>query len=224
MGEERAWESGAEEWVAMMREGGHGSHAPAHDAVIHELLPPPSGRALDVGCGEGRFTRALAALGYDVTGVDRSPKLVAAAQAADPDGRYAVGEIESLPFADASVELVLCVNMLMHVERPEAALRELARVLVPGGVLVLALAHPMAEAGEHDEERDGLFVSRYFENEPHPIPLGHGHVAHQHRTIEQYVRASLAAGFVLEDLREVAGHSASTPRYLDLRLSRGSGR
>lgn len=218
--EPAAWESGADEWVAMMREGGHGSHAPAHDAVIHELLPPPSGATLDVGCGEGRFTRALAALGYDVTGVDRSEKLVAAAQAEDPGGRYLVGEIESLPFADATGALVLCVNMLMHVERLEAALAELARVLGPGGALVVGLAHPMAEAGEHDEERDGLFVSRYFENEPHPIPLGHGHVAHQHRTIEQYVRAFLAAGFVLDDLREVPGRSASTPRYLDLRFTR----
>jgi hypothetical protein len=80
--------------------------------------------------------------------------------------------------------------------------------------------HPVAEAGTFDEERDALVVSRYFEAEPHRLPLGHGHVEHQHRTIAHYVRACLAAGFVLDDLREVPGRTGSTPQYLDLRLTR----
>lgn len=221
MSEAGAWEAGAEEWLSLVRDPSH-RHGEQHDAVIHELLPEPGGVALDVACGEGRFTRALAALGFDATGLDRSPKLVAAAQQADPEGSYVVAEAHALPVGDSSAQLVLCVNALMHIVELDETLREFARVLAPGGVLVAALVHPVAEAGEFDEERDAMIVSRYFEAEPHAIPLGHHHVFHHHRTIEQYVRACLAAGFTLDDLREVPGRTGSTPKYLDLRLSRSA--
>jgi hypothetical protein len=52
------------------------------------------------------------------------------------------------------------------------------------------------------------------------VPLGGGHVVHQHRTIEQYVRAILTAGFAITDLREVPGRTGSTPRYLDIAATR----
>jgi len=219
MTEAGAWEAGAEKWLELVRDPEH-RHGEAHDAVIHELLPEPGGVALDVACGEGRFTRALTALGFEAVGLDRSEKLIAAARGADPEGRYIVAEATSLPLEDASARVVLCVNALMHIVELDDALREFARVLAPGGVLVVGLVHPVAEAGEFDEERDAMIVSRYFEAEPHAIPLGHHHVFHQHRTIEQYVRACLAAGFVLDDLREVPGRTGSTPKYLDLRLTR----
>ena len=212
-----AWDAGAEAWVALVREG---SRSEAHDTVLRELLPPPGGDALDVGCGEGRWTRYLAAAGWRATGVDRSEALVGAARAEHGDGEYAVGEAEGLPVGDSSVDLVLCVNVLMHVVALEPAVAELARVLRPGGVAVVGLVHPVAEAGTFDEERDELRVGRYFAAEEHSIPLGHHHVAHQHRTIEQYVRAFLAAGFALDDLREVPGRTGSTPLYLDLRFVR----
>jgi SAM-dependent methyltransferase len=211
-----AWEAGAGAWVALVRDGSQ--HGVGHDEVLRELLPAPAGAALDVGCGEGRWTRYLRAAGWRATGVDRSEALLAAARAADPDGVYAAGEATALPAADASIDLVLCVNVLMHVVELDRAVDEFARVLAPGGDAVIGLVHPIAEAGTFDEERDELRVGRYFAVEEHPVPLGHGHVVHQHRTIEQYVRSFLAAGFALEDLREVPGRTGSTPRYLDLRL------
>lgn len=215
MDERGAWEANAETWLALVREGTHGE---GHDEAIRELLPPPGGAALDVGSGEGRWTRYLAASGWQATGVDRSEALVAAARA--EGGEYAIGEATALPAEDASLDLVLCVNVLMHVVDLAAAVSEFARVLRPGGVAVIGLVHPVAESGTYDEEHDELRVAHYFEAEEHAIPLGHGHVAHQHRTIEQYVRAFLAAGFALDDLREVPGRTGSTPKYLDLKLSR----
>jgi ubiquinone/menaquinone biosynthesis C-methylase UbiE len=215
--EARAWEEGAEEWIELVRDPPHRHEE--HDEVIRELLPAAGGVAVDVACGEGRFTRELRTRGFDAIGVDRSEKLVAAAREADPEGRYVVAEAGSLPLDDGSARVVLCVNALMHVVDLDAAIREFARVLGSGGVFVAGLVHPVAEAGEFDEERDALVVSRYFEAVPHRIPLGHHHVEHQHRTIEQYVRSCLAAGFRLDDLREVPGRTGSTPRYLDLRFT-----
>ena len=217
MTEREAWELGVGEWIELVRSS---DHPHEHDTVIRELLPPPAGLGLDVGCGEGRWTRELASLGHDVVGVDRSNTLVAAARDADRDGRYEVAAADDLPFAGGEAALVLCVNVLMHVVDLEQALREFARVLQPGGVLVVGLAHPVMEAGTFDEESGELRIKSYFALEEHVLPLGEHHVAHQHRTIEGYVRALLASGFVLDDLREVPGRTGGTPKYLDLRLTR----
>lgn len=220
MTEERhAWEAGAHDWVELARNNPDGSRL-AHDEAVRELLPPPAGPTLDVGCGEGRWTRELRERGYDVTGFDRSEKLLEAARAADPDGRYEAAVAESLPVADGGAQLVLCVNVLPHVVDLGAAVGEFARVLAPGGALVTGLIHPVAEAGSFDEETGALLVQGYFATEEHAIPLGHGHVFHQHRTVEGYLRAFLAGGFTLEDVREVPGTGGSAPRFLDLRLRR----
>jgi SAM-dependent methyltransferase len=217
VGEEHAWEAGAEQWVELVRTGDGNA---THDAILRELLPPPSGLLVDAGCGEGRWVRELRTLGYDVLGVDRSEKLIRTARDGDPDGCYQVGTLEKLPVADGAAAVVLSVNVLMHVVELDVALREFARVLAPGGTLVLGLTHPVMEAGTFDDETEDLRLSGYFANEEHAVPLGEHHVAHQHRTIEGYVRPLLAAGFALDDLREVPGRTGGIPRYLDLRLTR----
>jgi SAM-dependent methyltransferase len=217
--ERHAWDAGAHEWVELAR---NSADAPrlAHDEAIRALLPPPRGLTLDVGCGEGRWTRELREGGYDAVGFDRSESLLEAARAADPDGRYEEAVAESLPVGDGEAQLVLCVNVLPHVVDLDAVVSELARVIAPGGVLVLGLIHPVAEAGTFDEDADELRVRNYFATEEHAIPLGEGHVFHQHRTLEGYLRAFLGAGFALDDVREIPGRTGSTPRFLDLRFSR----
>jgi 2-polyprenyl-3-methyl-5-hydroxy-6-metoxy-1,4-benzoquinol methylase len=214
--EVEAWEAGADAWVARVRE----TARKAHDASIRSLLPPPAGLTLDVGCGEGRLTRALAESGYDVVGVDRSAALVEAARAKHADGRYEVAPIDALPFADGAAMLVLCANVLPHVEDLTAATHELARVASPNGILVVGHRHPVREAGSIDEATGELRVRRYFDHEPHAVPLGDGHVFHQHRTIEDYLSAFRVAGFVLEDLREVPDATGSVPSWLDLRFAK----
>ncbi len=218
MSEAGAWEAGAGAWVERVRDGAWQGHG--HDAVVRELLPPPAGLTLDLGCGEGRWTRELRSLGYDAAGYDRSAALVEEARRADPQGRYEVADLVALPVADGAAQLALCVNVLPHVEDLEAAAAELARVVAVAGVAIVGLSHPVAEAGTWDEEAEELRVRGYFVEEPHPVPLGEGHVFHQHRTLEGYVRPLLAAGFALDDLRETPGWTGQAPRYLDLRLTR----
>jgi SAM-dependent methyltransferase len=191
-----------------------------HAAALLELLPPPSGLALDVGCGEGRFTRDLRARGYDVVGFDTTEALVRGAQQTDPGGKYAVADVYSLPVPDGHAALVTCVNVLQHVANLDAALAEIARVLASDGVLVAAVVHPIAEAATYDHENDELTVRRYFSEEARRVLLGEVEVVDYHRTIESYVRAFHAAGFTLDELREVPGKSCSLPLYLDLRAHR----
>ncbi len=91
---------------------------------------------LDAGCGAGTYTRFLAAQLLDVTAVDYSaPTTRKARDRSPPDVRWAVADVTRLPFHDASFDGALCFGVMQALESPQAALRELRRVLRPGGVL-----------------------------------------------------------------------------------------
>ena len=94
---------------------------------------------LDVGCGDGTYALAAASRGARATGLDRAPEMVAAARARAGDSavRFVVGDALALPFADASFDVVVAVTLLCFVPDAQAAVREMARVLRPGGRLVL---------------------------------------------------------------------------------------
>jgi ubiquinone/menaquinone biosynthesis C-methylase UbiE len=152
------WERQASNWAAWAR-------TPDFDAywkyatAFFELVPAPRGRTLEIGCGEGRVARDLAARGHRVVAVDASAELLALARAADPGGSYLRCDAAALPFADASFDLVVFYNSLMDVDDMEGSVREGARVLSRGGHLCACVTHPMADAGRFESgEPDAPFV------------------------------------------------------------------
>jgi ubiquinone/menaquinone biosynthesis C-methylase UbiE len=152
------WEQEAENWIAWARTPGHDAYWQFRDAFF-ELLPPPGRATLEVGCGEGRVARNLAARGHRVTGVDASPTLLQAAREADPAGEYVLGDASGLPFADASFDLVVAYNSLMDVQDMPAAVGEAARVLERGGRFCVCVTHPLVDAGRFSaREGDAPFV------------------------------------------------------------------
>ena len=128
--------------------------------------------------------------------------------------------IDALPFADEAAELAVCVNVLPHVHDLAGAATELARVLAPGGALVIGTIHPVAHAGSYDEETGELRITDYWNREREAVPLGEHTVHHERRTIEDYLTTLLGAGFALDALREVPGQTGKLPLYLDLLLTR----
>ena len=101
-------------------------------------LDPASVALLDVGCGGGLLSERFASLGCTVTGIDRSvPSLAAARIHAEKSGLtidYLEGSAESLPFDERRFDVVCCCDVLEHVDDLEVVVREISRVLKPGGV------------------------------------------------------------------------------------------
>lgn len=98
------------------------------------------GEVLDLGCGSGDLARQLAAAGYRVAGCDIAPRMLAQAAAADSVRGVSWIRLDlrwrALPFGPASLDAVVASSLLEYVSDPSAVLRECARVLRPGGVLL----------------------------------------------------------------------------------------
>lgn len=104
-----------------------------HERVMAHFKRFKPGTVLDLPCGPGALSQELIALGYQVTPADIHPE---GFQLASPQALYCDLN-QRLPFEDASFDYVACVEGIEHTENPSNAIRELARVLKPGGRLVL---------------------------------------------------------------------------------------
>lgn len=98
--------------------------------LVHRLLPRTiDGMILDAGCGDGAMTEDLARhTGAGAIGVDLSLKRARYASTADARASFGLGSIYELPFPDNSFALVICADLLEHLDDPERAVRELVRV------------------------------------------------------------------------------------------------
>ena len=205
-----AWEAEARKWVAWARAPGHDSYWRFHRDRFLELLPAPSGLTLDLGCGEGRFPRDLKARGYEVIGVDASPTLIEHARLADPDGDYSVADAAELPLADASVQLVTALLSLHDMDDMQGAVKEAARVLVPGGRLCASVVHPINSGGHFESSApDAPFVmaESYFEERRYADAVERDGLSmtftSHHRPMEAYFDALERAVLLVERLVEV---------------------
>jgi SAM-dependent methyltransferase len=120
-------------------------YAVLHGLVRRELRPPGGrarARALDAGCGTGFQTALLVDLGWTAVGLDLSAGLLDVARRRHAAARFARGDLRALPWRDGAFDLVVCCgSTLSFVARPERAVAELARVLGPGGRLLLEVEH-----------------------------------------------------------------------------------
>ena len=214
----RWWDADAEDY-----QGEHGAFLGDEDFVwcperLREadarLLGEPEAlvgaRVLEVGCGAASCARWLARQGARAVGLDVSAGMLR--QAALATGRTGVAvplvqaSAEQLPFAEASFDLACSAfGAVPFVADPGAVMREVARVLRPGGRWVFAVNHPMRWMFSDDPGPDGLTVIQsYFDRSPYVEVDDQGtpsYVEH-HRTLGDRVRDVVAAGFRLEDLVE----------------------
>jgi len=114
--------------------------------MLREIADLHRGKALDIGCGSGVYVEELVAMGFDVSGVDLAPEMLATCRKrfegrSDAKVHFQQADVEHLPFPDGGFDLVVCVGVLGYLLSDERALAEIQRVLKPGGYLLLNLTN-----------------------------------------------------------------------------------
>ena len=204
-----AWAEHAEEWIAWAGTVGLDAFWDGTWPALQALLPPPDGPTVEVGCGQGRVSRCLAACGHRVVAIERSATLARAAREGDPPVTPALADAIALPFASGSAPLVVACMVLQDLDDLRTSVGEIARVLRPEGYLCFAIVHPFNSA--QDPERfglDGPFVVEqpYLAERRYVDKAGKGGVSmtfvSAHRPLSAYISALHEHGLVVELLEE----------------------
>ena len=132
------WTERARDWADVM-EGWNGWGIPVYRRVLEHLTVGTGTRILDVGCGAGRFSRIAADRGATVCGLDATPPFVEIARQRVPGGDFRVGDMEALPWADDSFDVVTGFNSFFIAGDMVNALREARRVARPGGSVAMTV-------------------------------------------------------------------------------------
>lgn len=177
-----------ERWAESYPPVPHNPLMRAEQAAVRRLWPAVSGRqVLDLACGSGRYARLLAAAGAaSVLALDRSGNMLR-----QVEGATAIqGSMMNLPFARGTFDAIICGLAVGHTEDLGGWMREVARVLVPHGVLVYSDFHPQAAAAGHARRfRDAA-------GDTHAVP-------HHRHDLTEHRQAAADAGLTVEAVEEV---------------------
>jgi len=127
------WSARARDWAEFQEP----TMRPLYEAVLAHAPSTPRLRLLDAGCGSGGFCWLALGRGAEVAGLDAASALVAIARERVPAGDFRVGELEDLPWADGSFDLVTGFDSFQYAANPVRALREARRVAAPGAPVVV---------------------------------------------------------------------------------------
>ncbi len=122
---------------------GHQSYVTLVRALI------PEGAWLDIGCGHGQLARCAAASTYDAHGVDPNPLAVRAAQERLGRDRVTLGTVESAKFAADRFRVVSIIGTIEHLKHPLPTLREIFRILEPGGLVLVQTPNLASQQYRH---------------------------------------------------------------------------
>lgn len=213
------WDSSAAAWIAVVGEDGDWGRRHVLDGP---MLARATGRgfetALDVGCGEGRFCRMLAAHGIRTIGTDPTAALIEHARRADPEGDYRVEAAEACSLADGSVDLVVSYLSLIDIADLDAAIGEVHRALRSGGTFLIAnlqsfntAAEPLGWSHEPDGSRR-FSIDHYLEARPRRTQWQGIDIVNWHRPLATYMQALLDAGFQLRHFAEPGPTGVDGPK------------
>lgn len=208
-GDDDGWQASAGAWIADQGETGDFGRRHVLDApMLARIRGRGFARALDVGCGEGRFCRMLSAEGIACVGIDPTPALLDRARALDPAGDYRLAGAEG--FRDAQpFDLVVSYLSLIDIPGLDAGLAAMAAALRPGGSLLIANLNPFNTAGNWRELEGArrFTLDDYLVERADWVAWRGIRIRNWHRPMERYMQALLGLGLELVHFAEPAPHS-----------------
>ena len=221
----RLWQANAEAWTELTRMGFDICRDHLNMPNFLSILPSVTGKeGLDIGCGEGANTRAVAALGCRMTAVDPCSNFVS--RAGDPEDNGTITFIEAsatqLPFSSESFDFAISTMCLMDLPDLDRAFAEAFRVLKPGGFFQFSIVHPCFNLpGNYFEE--GPYEEKWtFSSVPAELKEKHGDfkVAHYHRPLSTWLNLLIGSGFCLEAMLEPRPTEEAVARFPHLAEAR----
>ncbi len=215
------WSESADAWIASQGDEGDFGRRWVMDApMLERVRLRPYRRALDVGCGEGRFCRMLKAEGITATGIDPTAALIDHARSLDPEGDYRVEKAEALTFEDGAFDLVVSYLSLIDIPDVKGAIAEMARVLAPGGRLLIANLASYNSAADANALgwttlRDGRrahAMDHYLEEKAGWIAWKGIRIRNWHRPLSTYMTLLLDQGLSLTHFAEPRAHGGDPVR------------
>ncbi|CAH1665096.1 class I SAM-dependent methyltransferase [Chelatococcus asaccharovorans] len=211
----QGWTESAAAWIADMGEHGDFTRQCVTDRPVLQRIEGRGHRkALDVGCGEGRFCRMLQERGISAIGLDPTEAMLAEARRRDPAGDYRQGYAEALPFADGTFDLVVSYLSLIDITDATAAIREMARVLEPGGSLIIVNLNGFATAGHWDDPpaKTRFVIRDYLDDRAEWVAWRGIRIRNWHRPLSRYMKALIEAGLILRHFDEPDATSGPADR------------
>ncbi|MDR9803308.1 class I SAM-dependent methyltransferase [Rhizobium hidalgonense] len=221
------WESNAENWTIYSRAGYDKYRDALNTPAFLDMLPPVAGLAgLDLGCGEGSNTRAVARLGARMTGLDIAPTFIRHARETETQAPlgigYVLGDGQSIDFPAATFDFVTAFMSMMDMADQCQVLNGIHRILKPGGFLQFSILHPCFvpptrrnirnEAGEpiaveiadYFDESDGRIERWIFSSIPEAerATLTPFSIPRFHRTLSTWVSMIVEARLTIEAFGE----------------------
>jgi SAM-dependent methyltransferase len=129
------WSRAAHDWAELQEP----TALPLWEAMLDATMIGPGTHVLDAGCGAGGASVLAVGRGAYVNGLDAAEALLTIARRRVPDGDFHLGDLEMLPYPDATFEAILVADVLPYVANRAGALRQVRRVCVPGGRVALAI-------------------------------------------------------------------------------------
>ena len=239
------WNANAEAWTTLTRLGYDKYRDHINTPAFMDMLPNVTGlRGLDVGCGEGHNTRLVAQKGARLTALDIAGRFVRYAQqqeALEPLGiAYLRASTVEIPLADASFDFVMATMSMMDVPEQDRAIREIARVLKPGGFFQFSILHPCfmtprfkwvldetgqrvaMECGDYFSAEQGTIEEWTFGSAPDALKerFAKFRIPRFFHTLSTWLNMLCAAGLTIEETAEPFAGDESIAIYPSLAATR----